>query len=106
MGQLITVWGSALHCTAVKESVGKSCGMQYTLVQFGTVQCTMYLPLHSFRLKLFSATIDLKHNAPNDTVGADEASMGKLIAVWGSSVQWSTVKHSVGQFSTTQFPLI
>ena len=27
------------------------------------VQCTVYLTLHSFSLKLFSVTIDLKHSA-------------------------------------------
>ena len=88
VGQLITVWGNALQCTAVKDSVGKFSVMQYTLVQFGTVQCTMYLPLHSFRLKLCSATIDLEHNAVQATVGADEGSV---------------VNCSLGQFSSMEY---
>ena len=87
MGQLIIVYGSALHCTAVKDSVGKFSAMQYTLVQFGTVQCTMYLPLHSFRLKLCSATIDLKNIMHCRTL-------------WG---QCREVNYSLGQFSSMEY---
>ena len=43
---------TSLHCTAVK------CTIQHWL--FFTVQCTIHLTLHSFSLKLCSATINLK----------------------------------------------
>ena len=67
-------------------------------VDGAVVQCTMYLTLHSFSLKLCSAPIDLKHSA----VLQCSAAVQCCSAVQCNVVQCSAVQCSVLKCSALQ----